>query len=255
VERALLQSILYVDDEPHIREIVEMALSLSGDLSVRTCDSGGRALALMREQRPDLVLLDVMMPDTDGPATLARMRSEAALASIPVVFMTAKAMPHEVSGFLQIGAIGVIAKPFDPMRLADQVLEMWERLAHSGWRRPDDLTGGKAALQERVASLGLRFLRRTLGELVTIRECLEACVAGDVGAIAQLERITHKIHGTGTTFGFERISRYAADLERLAKAALPGPIRDPEVLESLEAGARHLADEVERAAQAAGVSG
>jgi two-component system OmpR family response regulator len=132
VERALLQNVLYVDDEPHIREIVEMALSLSGDLSVQTCDSGSQALALMREQRPDLVLLDVMMPDMDGPATLAGMRADAALASIPVVFMTAKAMPHEVSGFLQIGAIGVIAKPFDPMRLADQVLEMWERLAHAG---------------------------------------------------------------------------------------------------------------------------
>ena len=75
-----------------------------------------------------------------------------------------------------------------------------------------------------------------------------------MGAIAQLERMAHRIHGTGTTFGFERISRYAADLERLAKAALPGPIRDPEVLESLEAAARQLADEVERTATAAGVS-
>ena len=132
MERALLQNVLYVDDEPHIREIVEMALSLSGDLSVQSCDSGSQALALMREQRPDLVLLDVMMPDMDGPATLAKMRADAALASIPVIFMTAKAMPHEVSGFLQIGAIGVIAKPFDPMRLADQVLQMWQRLAHAG---------------------------------------------------------------------------------------------------------------------------
>jgi HPt (histidine-containing phosphotransfer) domain-containing protein len=119
---------------------------------------------------------------------------------------------------------------------------------------PDDLTGGKAALQERVTKLGLQFLRRTLGELVTIRECLDACAAGDVGAIAQLERVAHKIHGTGMTFGFERISQYAADLERVAKAALPGPIRDPEVLQSLEAATQRLADEVERTAKAAGVS-
>ncbi|MDB6011558.1 MAG: hypothetical protein JWL65_3808 [Gammaproteobacteria bacterium] len=119
---------------------------------------------------------------------------------------------------------------------------------------PDERTGGKAALQERVAKLGVQFLRRTLGELVTIRACLHACVAGDVGAIAQLEWVTHRIHGTGTTFGFQRISQYAAHLERLAKAALPGPIRDPEVLESLEAAARQLADEVERTATAAGVS-
>jgi HPt (histidine-containing phosphotransfer) domain-containing protein len=119
---------------------------------------------------------------------------------------------------------------------------------------PDDRTDGKAAMQERVAKLGLQFLRRTLGELVTIRECLDACAAGDVSAIAQLERVTHRIHGTGMTFGFERISEYAADLERLANAALPGPIQDPEVLKSLDAAARHLADEVERTAKAAGVS-
>ena len=119
---------------------------------------------------------------------------------------------------------------------------------------PDDPTGGKAALQERVAKLGLQFLRRTLGELVTIRECVDACVAGDVSAITQLERITHKIHGTGLTFGFPGISQHAANLERLARAALRSPIGDPEMLERLEAGARRLADEVEQTATAAGVS-
>jgi HPt (histidine-containing phosphotransfer) domain-containing protein len=118
----------------------------------------------------------------------------------------------------------------------------------------DDPTGGKAALQERVAKLGLKFLRRTLGELVTVRECVHACVAGDVSAIAQLERITHKIHGTGLTFGFPGISQRAAELERLAEAALRSPIGDPEMLERLEAGARRLAAEVEQTATAAGVS-
>ena len=119
---------------------------------------------------------------------------------------------------------------------------------------PDDRTSGKAALQERVAQLGQQFLRRTLGELVTIRECLDAYSAGDVGAIAQLERVTHRIHGTGLTFGFPGISQYAADLERLAKAALRSPIGDPEILERLAAGARRLTDEIARAAKAAGVS-
>ena len=118
---------------------------------------------------------------------------------------------------------------------------------------PDDLTG-KAALQERVAKLGQQFLRRTLGELVAIRECLDACIAGDVSAIAQLERITHRIHGTGLTFGFPGISQCAADLERLARAALRSPIGDLEMLQKLEAGARRLADEVEQTATAAGVS-
>jgi hypothetical protein len=119
---------------------------------------------------------------------------------------------------------------------------------------PDDRTDRKAALQERVAKLGLQFLRRTLGDLVAIHECVHASIAGDVSAIAQLERITHRIHGTGLTFGFPGISQHAADLERLARAALRSPIGDPEMLEKLKAGARRLATEVEQTATAAGVS-
>jgi HPt (histidine-containing phosphotransfer) domain-containing protein len=114
--------------------------------------------------------------------------------------------------------------------------------------------GGKPAPQERVVQLGRQFLLRTLDELATIRECLDAGAGGDVGAIAQLERITHRIHGTGLTFGFPGISQYAADLQRLAKAALRSLIGDAEMRERLEVGARHLADEVARAAKAAGVS-
>ena len=114
----------------------------------------------------------------------------------------------------------------------------------------DDRTGAKAALQERVAKLGLQFLQRTLGELVTLRECLEACVAGDTAAVARLEQMAHKIHGTGTTFGFEGISRWAADLERLAKAGLPDPSGNSATLEKLTATLRGLTDEVERTARA-----
>jgi len=85
-------------------------------------------LSLARTLRPDLVLLDVMMPGLDGPGTLTRMRSDPALAQIPVVFMTAKAMPQEVARFRELGAAGVIPKPFDPMKLAQQVFAIWETI-------------------------------------------------------------------------------------------------------------------------------
>ena len=120
-----LARVLYVDDEPDIREVVEMALGLTGALTVKTCGSGIDALGLLTDYRPDLVLLDVMMPGLDGPATLARMRNDAALCHIPVVFMTAKALPQEVDRFMSLGAIGVISKPFDPMLLAKRVQEIW----------------------------------------------------------------------------------------------------------------------------------
>jgi len=85
-------------------------------------------LSLARTLQPDLVLLDVMMPGLDGPGTLTRMRSDPALAQIPVVFMTAKAMPQEVARFRELGAAGVIAKPFDPMKLAQQVFAICETI-------------------------------------------------------------------------------------------------------------------------------
>lgn len=123
-----LREILYVDDEPDIREIVQMALGLVATLSINTSDSGTRALQSMQASKPDLVLLDVMMPNMDGPTTLQQMRSQPELQSIPVIFMTAKAMPQEVARFLALGAAAVIAKPFDPMALAEHVFTIWEGL-------------------------------------------------------------------------------------------------------------------------------
>ena len=128
MNRSALQTLLYVDDEPDIRQIVQMALGLAPELTIHTGESGERALMLARELHPDLILLDVMMPGLDGPATLARIRADASLARIPVVFVTAKAMPQEVSRFRALGAVGVIAKPFDPMRLVDQVFALWDEI-------------------------------------------------------------------------------------------------------------------------------
>lgn len=123
-----LRSVLYVDDEPDIREIATLALELDGTLVVRTCESGEAALAAALDGPPDLVLLDVMMPGLDGPATLARFRERAELVAIPIVFITAKTLPSELQRFRALGAADVISKPFDPMRLLDQVRMIWERL-------------------------------------------------------------------------------------------------------------------------------
>lgn len=122
--------ILYVDDEPDIREIAAMALGLDPELDVRTCESGEEALDVAPEWRPDLILLDVMMPRMDGPATLAALRANDATANIPVVFITARTQTQEVEGFRSIGAHGVIAKPFDPMGLAAVVRGYLDHVGH-----------------------------------------------------------------------------------------------------------------------------
>jgi PAS domain S-box-containing protein len=119
--------VVYVDDDDDIREIASLALGLNPEISVETCDSGEAALALLPRVMPEFILLDVMMPGLDGPATLERIRANPLLANIPVAFMTAKAMPKEVERFRELGAVGVIPKPFDPMKLAAQVTEMWRQ--------------------------------------------------------------------------------------------------------------------------------
>ena len=125
-----LQTVLYVDDEPDIREIVELSLGLVEGLNVEVCESGERALQRLPDITPDLVLLDVMMPGTDGPTTLQRMRADPRFANIPVVFVTAKAMPAEVARFRELGAVAVIAKPFDPLQFGQQIVAIWEGLDH-----------------------------------------------------------------------------------------------------------------------------
>ena len=113
--------VLYVDDEPEIREIAEIALSLDPDFEVRTAGSGAAALDIMAEWKPDVVLLDVMMPKMDGPELLGKIRTLDDLSSLPVIFVTARAQRSELQTFHTLDSAGVIAKPFDPMTLALEV--------------------------------------------------------------------------------------------------------------------------------------
>ena len=125
-----LTSILYVEDEPDIRTVAKMALEMTGGFEVHLCSSGEEALESLAGFTPDLVLLDVMMPGMDGPTTLAELRKHPKGASVPVIFLTAKSQASEISAYRDAGAIGVIAKPFDPMTLASQVSELWSQ--HNG---------------------------------------------------------------------------------------------------------------------------
>ncbi|MFC3693490.1 response regulator [Chenggangzhangella methanolivorans] len=113
--------VLYVDDEPDIREIARIALDLDDGMVIETAASGLEAIDKAAAWRPDVILLDVMMPEMDGPTTLAELRARDDTRAIPVVFITARTQTHEVERFRSLGACAVIAKPFDPMLLAAQV--------------------------------------------------------------------------------------------------------------------------------------
>lgn len=116
--------ILIIDDESDIRQIARLGLSRVGRMEVVEAGSGFEGVELAASESPDCILLDVMMPQMDGPTTLARLRSTAATANIPVIFLTAKAMTPEVKGLMETGAAGVLTKPFDPLTLADQVRQI-----------------------------------------------------------------------------------------------------------------------------------
>jgi CheY-like chemotaxis protein len=113
--------ILLVDDEPDIREVVDVSLGLDPEIRVRACASGADALVTAAQWSPSLILLDVMMPLMDGPTTLANLRKNPRTAHIPVLFLTGRTQTDEIEHFISLGAQGVLSKPFNPMTLAASV--------------------------------------------------------------------------------------------------------------------------------------
>ncbi len=197
-------SVLHVDDEPDIREVVEISLNLDSDFTVRGCGSGEEALACAAEWQPDFILLDVMMPVMDGPATLIRLRENPRTASIPVVFMTARAQAREVDRFRSLGAVGVIPKPFDPMTLAASV-RSYVQPAPSPI---DNLRAG--------------FLQRVKKDAATLLEDRGALRDGNrlSDTLHRIKRFAHGLSGAGGIYGFAELSEAAADLEDAVIAEL-----------------------------------
>ena len=113
--------VLIIDDEDDIRRIARLGLGRVGGMEVVDAPNGLEGVKKAEQEHPDAVLLDVMMPVLDGPSTLAALRANPATAGIPVVFLTAKAMPAELQRLKELGATAVLIKPFDPMTLAAQL--------------------------------------------------------------------------------------------------------------------------------------
>ena len=121
-----LERITYVEDDPDIRALTEIALTSIGGYVLDVCESGDETLKRAPGFGPDLILLDVMMPGLDGTQTLQKLREIPATASVPIIFMTAKAQAHEVEAYKKLGAIDVIPKPFDLIKLPGRIMESWK---------------------------------------------------------------------------------------------------------------------------------
>ena len=198
--------ILHVDDEPDIREVVELSLALDPDITVQSCCSGREALAVAAEWEPDIILLDVMMPGLDGPATLAQLRQNANTAQFPVVFMTARTQACEVARFRALGAAGVIAKPFDPMTLAASL---------SGYVQP---------VRDPLAHLRQAFLIRVHRDATALSEGRGVLEKGHrtPDTLERMRLIAHALSGASGIYGFAELSDGAARLEDAVVAELSG---------------------------------
>jgi CheY-like chemotaxis protein len=123
-----LKKILYVDDDPDLQKIVQLSLEAKGEFTVQVCDSGMEAIAKVKESQPDLIILDMVMREMDGAETLLELRKLPEAAGIPVIFLTSIVRPEKVKKYKEIGAVGVIEKPFQPRKLADQVKKLWKQI-------------------------------------------------------------------------------------------------------------------------------
>ena len=197
--------ILHIDDEPDIREVVELSLGLDPAFSVRSCASCADALATVADWSPDMILCDVMMPVMDGPATLRRLRECPQTASTPVVFMTARAQTRELEHFKSLGATGVIPKPFDPMTLASSV-------------RCHLRAAGIAASRERFVAR----MRSDAANLAQFRSDLRDEEPAS-RALEQIKTFAHALAGSGAIFGFREVSQAASKLETTATQVAGNP--------------------------------
>jgi CheY-like chemotaxis protein len=113
--------ILLVDDDSDIRTVTRLALQLVAGHVVEECASGAEALAKAPEFAPDLIVMDVLMPEMDGVATMRAMRKDPRFSSTPIIFLTATAQTSNITDFLRMGALCVIRKPFDPLELVEEI--------------------------------------------------------------------------------------------------------------------------------------
>jgi diguanylate cyclase (GGDEF)-like protein len=207
--------VLVIDDDADAREMVRVALGLDG-IEVLEADRGSDGIAQAQQAHPDGIVLDVMMPFMDGPATLAALRANPATAGIPVMFLTASVMPSEVRRLQEMGAVAVLPKPFEPLTLAARVREvLGTPRPESGGQAP-----GPAAVDEEFEHLRAQFVRRSKAKIEVAGTLLATLgqAPGDSRSLQDLMRFFHSLAGVGSSFGFPRVTALAkeGELECLA---------------------------------------
>ena len=214
-----LKRLLLVEDDRDVRNLVSLALGNVGGYVVKTCASAREALEAVRSFQPDLILLDFMMPGEDGLSALKSLRRLEATRETPVVFMTAMAEPGDRARYDALGCLGVIPKPFDPMKLADTLEAFWGRQAEArqkpGRNEFDELR--RAYVSELPSRIG------------AMQAAAEALALGgwDRETVESLYQETHRLAGSSGLYRMSQLSRTAAILEEIVKLLLSSPTWPP----------------------------
>lgn len=207
--------VLLVDDETDTRQAVEVALALDPLFTVRDCASGAEALTAAVAWRPDLILLDVLMPDMDGPTLLTRLRADKRTSPVPVIFLTAYPDLGERQQLKALGAAGVIVKPFDPKLLAAEVRRL-------------------AAVEGILAPARENFLQRLKADANALSSCRSRLAqAPSHSAVKHIGEIAHSLAGAGGIYGFAGITCASAALSDAAESNLSGRAKSIEVERAL----------------------
>ncbi|TCS71338.1 response regulator receiver modulated diguanylate cyclase [Sulfuritortus calidifontis] len=222
-----LKQILVVEDDPDIQKILRLALETVGGFKATVTGSGQEALAALDRCQPDLLLLDVMMPGMDGPTTLSQIRQRAEHRDTPAIFLTAKAQTHEVAHLLALGALAVIAKPFDPMGLAAELRQHWQKARAA--EPPATEPKPELSLETSIEALRLEFIAEIPQRMGDIARLWQALTAGraKLADLQELIRLIHSLAGTSRTYGFDSLGLQAKEIEKALQAhhdqgSLPG---------------------------------
>lgn len=214
-----INTILLADDEPDIRIVAEMSLAQVGGWKVVLASNGKQAVEMAKEHAPDLIMLDVMMPEMDGVAAFETLAKQDETREIPVIFMTAKVQNQERGRYLNLGAVGVIAKPFDPMQLPETIRKILSEAQSKAAEAKDEGakdSGGPGG--SRMAALRARYTEKLGGRLDELRTALDAVEPAEddearKAALHQAYTLAHKLHGTAGTYGHQEVSRLMGKVE------------------------------------------
>ena len=207
--------ILLVDDDLDILIVTKMALEVVGDFITDSCSSAQEALDYLREYRPDLILVDVMMPDLDGISFVKQLKEIPLYSRIPVIFMTARTQTQDIEGYRAAGVLDIISKPFDPEELVIKLNDFLQVL-------PDQETLTEGEISSKLEQLQELYRERLPGKLREVDLLWSQILCGGENreTVRKLHRLLHNITGAGATFGFKGLSQVAGALEKVLRPML-----------------------------------